>query len=436
MSSSGRVLAVIVGHRQRADVLAAVAAVRAQRPWAPAVLVVDNASDDGTANAVRQAHPDAMVLSLAENTGGAGGFAAGMRRALAEGYDWCWLIDGDACPQPGALEALLAATTDPQVAVVAAQIVMRDRPQMVQEIGAGQDALGRPRFIAAFAPCDPGRPRRRLAYAAACSCLVRCAAMAEVGTVDPGLFLFYDDIWWCHRMRRAGYRIVSAPAAVVEHRWHGAKAPSVLRSYYGIRNELLYQAWRGQGPWGLVVLALWLARAELRQHRWQQQGWGDQAAATAQAVADALAGRLGRRHEHLQASPAGSHPPPPLVRPLVICDGELARDLFVIEALLAAGIRPVVQGTGPIHRLLAGRVDWAGSGRGDHDAVVLVGRPPRPLPAGPCWRLGAGGWGLVSPAACRVAARLPWRQIIGFAERLYRLWHGGRRSVRGAAPWP
>ena len=427
------VLAVIVGYRQRADVLAAVAAVQAQQPQAPAVLVVDNASDDGTAIAVRQAHPEVTVRRLSENTGGAGGFAIGMRQALTQGYDWCWLIDGDACPEPGALAALLAAVRDEQVAVVAAQIVMRDRPQMVQEIGAGQDALGRPRFIAAFARRDPARPGRRLAYGAACSCLVRCSAMAGVGTFDPGLFIFYDDIWWCHRLRRAGHRIISAPAALVQHRWHGAKAPSVLRSYYGVRNELLYQAWRGQGPWGLVVLGAWLARAWRRQARWTAQGWDDQAAATGQAVADAVAGRLGRRHDGLMVATVSPHPPPPLTRPVVICDGELARDLFVIETLLAAGIRPLVQGAGPICQLLAGRVDWADGQSEDHDAVVLVGRYPRRLPAGPCWRLGATGWVRVDHAGW--ATSVSWRQAIIWVDQLYRLWQCGRRSVRGVAAW-
>ena len=74
-----------------------------------AVIVVDNASTDGTAAAVRAQFPAVHLAELTSNSGGAGGFAYGMALALAGGADLIWLMDDDTVPEPGALRALLAA---------------------------------------------------------------------------------------------------------------------------------------------------------------------------------------------------------------------------------------------------------------------------------------------------------------------------------------
>ncbi len=73
------------------------------------VIVVDNASGDGTAAMVRDRFPDVDLLELPRNIGGAGGFSAGMARALAGDPGLLWLLDDDTVPEPGALRELLAA---------------------------------------------------------------------------------------------------------------------------------------------------------------------------------------------------------------------------------------------------------------------------------------------------------------------------------------
>lgn len=73
------------------------------------VLVVDNASDDGTAERLAAWGARITVLRLDRNTGGAGGFSAGVRAAVEGGADRVWLMDDDVLPDPQALERLLAA---------------------------------------------------------------------------------------------------------------------------------------------------------------------------------------------------------------------------------------------------------------------------------------------------------------------------------------
>src|SRR5437764_423392 len=104
-----RVAAVVVTHNRRELLLEALAAVHAQSRAPDAVIVVDNASADGTAAAVRARFPSVRLAELARNTGGAGGFAYGMALALAGAADLTWLMDDDTVPEPGALRAMLQA---------------------------------------------------------------------------------------------------------------------------------------------------------------------------------------------------------------------------------------------------------------------------------------------------------------------------------------
>ena len=100
-------IAVVVTYNRRPLLLEALAAVHAQSRAPDAVIVVDNASTDGTAAAVRSRYPSVRLAELARNTGGAGGFACGLALALSAPADLVWLMDDDTVPGPGALRALL-----------------------------------------------------------------------------------------------------------------------------------------------------------------------------------------------------------------------------------------------------------------------------------------------------------------------------------------
>src|SRR6516162_5188147 len=104
-----RVIAVVVTYNRRDLLLEALAAVHAQTRAPDAVIVVDNASADGTAEAVRTKFPAVHLAQLTRNSGGAGGFAYGMALALADHADLIWVMDDDTMPEPAALAALLAA---------------------------------------------------------------------------------------------------------------------------------------------------------------------------------------------------------------------------------------------------------------------------------------------------------------------------------------
>ncbi len=100
-------VAVVVAYNRRDLLPESVEATLAQTVAPDAVIVVDNASDDGSADALAERHPEVDIVRLERNTGGAGGFTIGIALALQRGSArWVWLMDDDTVPKPTALEAL------------------------------------------------------------------------------------------------------------------------------------------------------------------------------------------------------------------------------------------------------------------------------------------------------------------------------------------
>ena len=110
MRAAGTVAAVVVTYNRKALLLECVEALRAQTAKAD-ILVVDNASTDGTGAVLRPLCENGTLtyLNTGSNLGGAGGFQHGIRAAVAAGYDYVWIMDDDSIPVPDALQALMEA---------------------------------------------------------------------------------------------------------------------------------------------------------------------------------------------------------------------------------------------------------------------------------------------------------------------------------------
>jgi len=209
-------------------------------PQADRVLVVDNASDDGT-GAWLAARGDVEVLTLAENAGGAGGFHAGMERAHAAGAGWLWLLDDDTIPAPDALAALLAAPDATAKASVARWTDGRLHPMNLP--GIERDAA------AALAAAAPARvlPLRVATFV---SLLVHRSAVDRFGLPRAEFFLWSDDLEYTARITRGGGTLLLVPASEVEHRTarpHTAVTEAGGRFYFHVRNSLWML--RGTGAW-------------------------------------------------------------------------------------------------------------------------------------------------------------------------------------------
>jgi GT2 family glycosyltransferase len=190
------------------------------------ILVRDNGSSDGTPEAIATEFPDVALDAGEENLG----FAAGVNTLLARSdAPWFFMLNSDAWPEPRALQVLLVtAASDPRIAVVAPRLVRPNgRPEesthrfpslslaCVQATGAYRlPRIGERFLIPGWWQFDR---RRDVDWVVGAAWLVRRDAWRDVGGLDERYVMYVEDLDWCWRAKRRGWRVVFEPEAVVCH---------------------------------------------------------------------------------------------------------------------------------------------------------------------------------------------------------------------------
>jgi rhamnopyranosyl-N-acetylglucosaminyl-diphospho-decaprenol beta-1,3/1,4-galactofuranosyltransferase len=248
LRGSLRVIAVVVTYNRRQLLLESLAAVHAQSRAPDAVIVVDNASTDETAAAMRSHYPAVTLAELARNTGGAGGFACGMALALADGADLVWLMDDDTVPQRHALRAMLEARgrhPGRPPAVVASRVIWTDgRPHPMNTPRTKPFASKAERAAAAATGCVPIRS------ASFVSVLVDAGVSRERGLPQADYFLWNDDFEYTTRLLR-GQSGLLCPASVVVHKtaaFGDTDTDPGPRFFYEVRNKIWTLRTRSLAP--------------------------------------------------------------------------------------------------------------------------------------------------------------------------------------------
>ena len=179
------------------------------------VVLVDNASTDGSATFVRDHFPGVQVIELPHNAGFAAGNNAGAAGADA---DWLIFLNNDTEVAPDWLSAVLetAASLGPK-AVIASKIVFLDGQSLVDSAGddyfrAGGAAKGWHGRPAATAP-----PSREVFSACGAALAISRVLFQDLGGFDARLFIVYEDVDLCYRARLAGASVHYTAAAVVGH---------------------------------------------------------------------------------------------------------------------------------------------------------------------------------------------------------------------------
>lgn len=216
------------------------------------VLVIDNASTDGTATALRTRFGARVeVLENAHNLLFAGGMNVGLERALAAGYDFALLLNNDTTVDPGMLRALVAsAARDSRLAAVGPKIYFHDQPQTIWFAGGALSLWRGWSRHYGLREVDRGQHERErdVDYLTGCAFLVRCAALREVGLLDTGYRMYAEDADWCFRARARGWRLVYVPGARM---WHRVSASAGARSGFKMRRRVTSQVrfWRRHARW-------------------------------------------------------------------------------------------------------------------------------------------------------------------------------------------
>ena len=259
-----RVGAVIVTRDREALLRECLAAVCAQTRPPDEILVVDNASSDGTA-AFLAGRDDVDVLRLERNDGSAGGFHAGLERALASGCDRFWLLDDDTIPSPTALEELV---NGPDAALLCSHVTWTDG--RLHPMNQPWPRWTRP--TTAVDAVEQGLLEVRAATYV--SILVAREAVEQHGTPKPPYFIWGDDIEFTARLLRdkTGYYVPSSVAVHKTDQPYAASFSTSERYAVDVRNKLWMlrapDVWeRGEKPWW-VLLTIRAALMYIRFNRW------------------------------------------------------------------------------------------------------------------------------------------------------------------------
>lgn len=242
------VAAVIVTYNREAKLSQVVKHVLAQTRRPDWVVVVDNASTDNTADMLRPYEADAsvIVLRLPENTGGAGGFSAGMTRAYELGAEFVWIMDDDCYPNADALEQLLKGldTTERELDFT---------PSFACSVVAWTDGniceMNNPGTT-----WDWGRPLIRghqivlVNHCSFVSVLIPRWAVTRFGLPLTEYFIWFDDMEYTLRIANAAPGVQVLSSTVVHDlgvnrgvNFGQIDSDNLWKYEYGIRNEASYR---------------------------------------------------------------------------------------------------------------------------------------------------------------------------------------------------
>lgn len=211
------------------------------------VVVVDNGSTDGSADAIRRDAADngVEIVDAKSNLGYAGGNNLGICHALDRGADFILILNNDTTVDPMLLDELLvAADRNPAAGCFGPWIFYMHDPERLWFTRSNWEPAK-----CAFTAPGKGQLASELQddtiatdYVCGAALFFRADVPRQIGLLDERFFLVYEDSDWCVRARRAGFASLSVPSARV---WHkvatsfGSES-SPLRTYFSTRNKLLW----------------------------------------------------------------------------------------------------------------------------------------------------------------------------------------------------
>jgi GT2 family glycosyltransferase len=263
------------------------------------LVVVDNASDDGSVEGISWQFPEAVVMRNGENLGITGGHNVGIRYCLEQRFDYVLFLNNDTVVSEDFLDRLVESADERTM--VAPKTYLYGQPGLLDDtVGDFDWRRGIWRGWLYGKPEPPGFKRpRAVNMASLCCLLVPAAVFGDVGLMDERFFMYYDDFDFVARAKAAGYRLRLNPAAVIHHRKAAASGgvESPFKVYYASRNRLYLMKKHSSRLRFRLFLAYFLATRVGHLASYLARGQGRQLKAMLMGIADFFRGRLGRTHE-------------------------------------------------------------------------------------------------------------------------------------------
>ncbi len=226
MGQTTSAVVIVLNWNNEADTAACLDSLGAQRHAVFDVLLVDNASPDGSGDRLHQRYPDISYLQTGANLGYAGGNNRGIEWALRRGAEWMVVLNNDTVLAPDCLRYLFdVAHGEPRVGALSPLVTRYDDPSRVWFAG-GHLSVARAigvheaenATVASRLDAIAGRSWIPCTFLSGCCLLLRADTLRAVGVFREDFFAYVEDVDLSLRVARAGWELGWVPAARLAHR--------------------------------------------------------------------------------------------------------------------------------------------------------------------------------------------------------------------------
>ena len=207
------------------------------------IIVVDNGSKEISPDIIKDKYRDIILIKNKENLGFAEGNNVGIRFALSKDADYIWLLNNDTVVDQNALTSMVETGENvPECGILGSKIYYYDKPGIIWFAGAtiswteavsnhiGQNQIDHAEYNSI----------REVERVTGCSMLVKRDVCEKIGLMDENLFLYAEELDWCVRAKKAGYKILYIPDSKIYHKISSSTGESfgVIFNYFNTRNFL------------------------------------------------------------------------------------------------------------------------------------------------------------------------------------------------------
>lgn len=204
------------------------------------IYVVDNASTDGSVEALKEHFSQQIfIIQNKENIGGSGGFDAAIQDALKKDYQYLVLCDNDVWVGEDTIQVMHEyMEAHPDVGILGPKVLQMEKPELIQDFGGS--IHDRYRLVGNYSGRrDVDLPDElECDYISTCTAMARVQAVRQFGSMPKENFIYWDDVEWSKRCQNSGYRTIAIGNARVWHNFAEAEDPSSFVRYYMTRNQL------------------------------------------------------------------------------------------------------------------------------------------------------------------------------------------------------
>jgi GT2 family glycosyltransferase len=256
---------ILVNYNDKERLRPCLTSLRAQEP-APEIVVVDNASTDGSRAMAAAEFPEALWIGLPENSGFSKANNIGVRAAKGDALIF---LNTDTVVPPGGVAALSARLSSTPAAVAVGPALVRPSGRYQVSFGRSVGLLGQSVQKFLINPLHErtlprSRRLRSVGWLSAACLLCRREAFAAAGGFDEEFFLYFEDIDLCARWRKAGGRLFFDPSVRIVHEGGSTTAPRPVASRFEYRRSQVLFYRKHRSGFSLALL-LRLLRAEIRR---------------------------------------------------------------------------------------------------------------------------------------------------------------------------